>query len=295
LPGKLYLVATPIGNLNDLTPRVKAALTESDLVLAEDTRVTVKILNHLGIQRRLLSCHEHNELERTSLIVSAAEADQSIALVSDAGTPLVSDPGFQIVQKAIKANMTIVPVPGPSAFLLALIGSGLPLNKFVFEGFLPDKLPKLRERLSELENEERTLIFYVSPHKLEKTLLALSAILGDRQVCLARELTKVHEEFLRGSVSNVLNIVGQRQVLGECVLVVAGALRTNKSAEEADSLPALRMQIEALLAEGKGVKEISQECSDKFGWKRSRIYELANKLRQSRESESQAGMSPTDE
>jgi len=273
-------VATPIGNLSDITPRTKSALEESDFILAEDTRVSIKILNHLGIAKRMLSCHDHNEDSRIDVVVKAAQGDQAVALVSDAGTPLVSDPGYVIVQAAIDAGMQIVPIPGPSASLLALIASGLPVHKFVFEGFLPEKPAHMKQRISELIDETRTMIFYISPHKLEKTLIALSLILGDRKACLAREITKLHEEFIRASLGAILAEIKTRSVLGECVLVVAGAQAAKVFLADNSSEDDVIAQVEKMLAMGKGVKEISQECLKKFGWKRSKIYPLAVRLLQ---------------
>jgi len=282
LPGKLFLVATPIGNLSDITPRTKSALEDSDFILAEDTRVSIRILNHLGIKKHLISCHDHNESSRIDLIKQAADENKSIALVCDQGTPLVSDPGYVIVQAAIQNGMTIVPIPGPSASLLALIASGLPANRFVFEGFLPEKPSAQKQRLTELKEETRTTIFYISPHKIEKTLQAIKATLGDRQACLAREITKLHEEFIRADLTSLLEIVKARTVLGECVLVLAGADPPEHKNDGAEELDAVKAEIEKMLDAGKGVKEISQECVKKFGWKRSKIYELAVRLSQER-------------
>jgi 16S rRNA (cytidine1402-2'-O)-methyltransferase len=280
LPGKLFLVATPIGNLGDITPRTKSALEESDFILAEDTRVSIKILNHLEIKKRLISCHDHNESGRVELIEQAASESKTIALVCDAGTPLVSDPGYVIVQAAIRAGMTIVPIPGPSASLLALIASGLPANKFVFEGFLPEKPSALKQRLTELKDETRTTIFYISPHKLEKTLTAIREVLGNRKACLARELTKLHEEFIRTDLDGILEVMKARTLLGEYVLVIAGAEVLEHRIDDPAQLDIVNAEIEKMLAGGMGVKEISQECVKKFGWKRSKIYELAVRLSQ---------------
>jgi 16S rRNA (cytidine1402-2'-O)-methyltransferase len=246
--------------------------------LAEDTRVSIKILNHLGISKRMLSCHDHNESTRVELIENAASEDKAVALVCDQGTPLVSDPGYVIVQAAIRSGMQIVPIPGPSASILALIGSGLPAHRFVFEGFLPEKPSSLKQRLSELKEERRTIVFYISPHKIEKTLLAMKDIFGGRQACLAREITKMHEEFIRGDLSEILAVIKSRSVLGECVLVLAGADAADNTSDEAETLGDVNAEIEKMLADGKGVKEISQECVKKFGWKRSRIYELAVRI-----------------
>jgi 16S rRNA (cytidine1402-2'-O)-methyltransferase len=275
LPGTLFLVATPIGNLNDISARTRSALEECDFILAEDTRVTIKILNHLGITKRLISCHDHNEMSRLDLIEKAATENQKVSLVSDQGTPLVSDPGYLIVQAAIKSGMNVVPIPGPSAGLLALVASGLPANRFVFEGFLPEKPSASKERLNELKNERRTIVFYISPHKIEKTLTTFLIALGNRKACLAREITKRHEEFVRGDLETILEVVKTRTVLGECVLVVAGAEDQDKMAESTETIESVTREIEKLLARGKSVKEISQECATKFGWKRSKIYALA--------------------
>jgi len=292
LPGKLFLVATPIGNLGDIAARTKSALEETDFILAEDTRVSIKILNHLDIKKRLISCHDHNEASRVDLINQAASENKSIALVCDQGTPLVSDPGYVVVQAAIQAGMKIVPIPGPSASLLALIASGLPANRFVFEGFLPEKPKALKERLSELQADTRTTIFFASPHKLEKTLVAMKEVLGNRQACLAREITKVHEEFIRSDLSELLEVVKSRSVLGECVLVIAGAA-SEKANEEEEDLATVNAEIEKMLAAGKGVKEISQECAKKFGGKRSKIYELAVRLSHKKAATGNDGSSKT--
>jgi 16S rRNA (cytidine1402-2'-O)-methyltransferase len=283
-------VATPIGNLSDITGRVKQVLELCDFILAEDTRVTIKLLNHFSIQKRMLSCHDFNEDKRAELLAEAAGLNQVVALVSDAGTPLVSDPGHAIVQAAIAHDMEVIPIPGPSAFLIALIGSGLPCDRFIFEGFLPDKPSAIRKQLAELVEEDRTSVFYVSPHKIVRVLNLILEVLGDRPICLARELTKMHEEFLRGSVSAITTIVEQRQVLGECVLVVAGAQPDPKSSDviaKPDEIAKIYADMKQSLSEGKGVKEISHECAKKFGWKRSKMYELLLRLKEEPSEERQ--------
>jgi 16S rRNA (cytidine1402-2'-O)-methyltransferase len=276
LPGKLLLIATPVGNLSDISARVENSLRESDYILAEDTRVSIKILNHLKIKKRMVSCHEFNESARTSLIAEANQTNKTVALLSDAGTPLISDPGFEIVQAAIACGMQVIPIPGPSAFVLALIGSGLPCNRFVFEGFLPDKPGAAKQRLTELANESRTIILYVAPHKLARTLTLFKGILGDRQACVARELTKIHEQFLRGTLSELGNFATSNKILGECVLVVAGSESSGKSQRQAivceDSIV---NAMEKMRSQGLGVKEISIRCAKQFGLKRSHTYQLA--------------------
>lgn len=270
---QLFIVATPIGNLNDISARLKQALTDCDFILAEDTRVSIKLLNHLGLKKRMFSCHDFNERSRIVMLSRAYADGQSVALISDAGTPLISDPGFQIVQEAIALGMQTVPIPGPSAFVLALIASGLPCDRFVFEGFLPEKSTLLKARLELLSREGRTLIFYVSPHKLLKTLSYLYEIFGERKVCLARELTKFHEEFLRKNLSELLKDLKDAKIIGECVLVVAGAANNEPCHESTQS--EVISEITSMLAKGLGVKEISIECAKRFGWKRSKVYELA--------------------
>ncbi|HEY9733969.1 MAG TPA: 16S rRNA (cytidine(1402)-2'-O)-methyltransferase [Drouetiella sp.] len=273
MSGILFIVATPIGNLDDLTNRIRAVIEQSKFVLAEDTRVTIKILNHLNLKKQMISCHEHNEEARLQLLAQAARDGDSVALISDAGTPLISDPGFQIVREAIAVGMTVIPVPGPSAFLLALVGSGLPCDKFVFEGFLPDKSSAQKSRLEELRTETRTLVFYVSPHKLTKTLTAMLEVLGDRDICLARELTKLHEEFLRGRISKMIEKYTKDEVRGEFVLVVSGA--SEQSNAIAITETEVRAAIRAEFASNRSVKDISALLADQFHWKKSDIYRLA--------------------
>jgi 16S rRNA (cytidine1402-2'-O)-methyltransferase len=262
-----------VGNLGDISPRVEASLRECDYILAEDTRVSIKILNHLKIKKRMLSCHEFNEGARLSLISEASKSNQTVALLSDAGTPLISDPGYEIVRQAIGCGIDVVPIPGPSAFLLALVGSGLPCNRFVFEGFLPDKPGAAKQRLLDLSTDTRTIVFYVAPHKLKKTLSLVKAVLQDRQACLARELTKMYEQFLRGTISELEELASKKEILGECVLVVAGSGLQASTTE----IPAETIEeaITTMLSQGVGVKEISTRCAKQFGLKRSQAYQLA--------------------
>lgn len=275
VPGKLLVIATPIGNLKDISPRVEASLKVCDFILAEDTRVSIKILNHLKIKKRMLSCHEFNEGARLDLISKVRDLNQTVALLSDAGTPLVSDPGYEIVRKAIESEVEVIVIPGPSAFLLALVGSGLPCNRFSFEGFLPDKTGAAKQRLLELRQDLRTLVFYVAPHKIEKTLALVKSVLGDRQVCVARELTKIHEQFLRGTISELETIAAKGSIIGECVLVVSGATDDDLAASDKPSEEVLVAAINDLHSQGLGLKEISTRLSGQFGLKRAKVYELA--------------------
>ncbi|HEY9677105.1 MAG TPA: 16S rRNA (cytidine(1402)-2'-O)-methyltransferase [Drouetiella sp.] len=273
MSGTLFIVATPIGNLDDLTLRISKTIAACDFVLAEDTRVTIKILNHLDLKKQMISCHEHNEQARFTALKNAAEENKSVALISDAGTPLISDPGYQIVREAISLGMNVVPLPGPSAFLLALVGSGLPCDSFVFEGFLPDKGSAIRAKLQEVKDETRTLVFYVSPHKLIKSLSAVFEELGSRQICLARELTKRHEEFLRGTVLEILKKYETTEIRGEFVLVLAGKSASDE--REIASEDQVREAIRAEFKTGRSVKDVAALLTDQFKWRRSDIYRLA--------------------
>lgn len=267
----MFVIATPIGNLSDLSPRTKQALQDSELILAEDTRVTIKVLNHLGIRKPLVSCHEFNESKRLSLLEELAGRDASVALVSDAGTPLVSDPGYRMVQKGIALEMKIVPIAGPSAFLLALIGSGLPCDRFCFEGFLPEKSGDRKRKLTELKEESRTMVFYLSPHDQVRLVSELMETFGDRSACIARELTKLYEEFIRGSLSQILERIGVSKLRGECVLVVEGV--GQKQAQRAEAGVVL-LDLRQRLQNGERLKEISALLAKKYGWGRSEIYKL---------------------
>ncbi|MBM3774258.1 MAG: 16S rRNA (cytidine(1402)-2'-O)-methyltransferase [Acidobacteria bacterium] len=220
-PGTLFLVATPIGNLEDITRRAVRVLGECDLVACEDTRHTRKLLAHLGISKPTISYHEHNEAARTPELLGKLGQGASIALVSDAGTPLVSDPGYRLVRAAVDAGITVTPVPGPSAVVAALAASGLPAGSFRFGGFLPPK-PSQRARVLEgLKNEPATIVFYEAPHRVLGTLAQVEQILGARPVVVARELTKVHEEFLRGTAAEIRAELARRGgVKGEITLLI---------------------------------------------------------------------------
>ena len=223
--GCLYIVATPIGNLDDITYRAVQVLQEVDAIAAEDTRHSKKLMQHLGVTTPLIALHEHNENARSEKIIKRLERGESLALISDAGTPLISDPGFPLVNQAHKAGLKTIPVPGASSVLAALSVSGLPTDRFVFEGFLPSKKTARQKRLRELEKETRTLILFETPHRITVALADLAEVLGeDREIFMARELTKTHEEVKRSSVGQVLEAAssGALQERGEFVLVLAG-------------------------------------------------------------------------
>jgi 16S rRNA (cytidine1402-2'-O)-methyltransferase len=220
--GTLYLVATPIGNLEDITLRALRILREADLVAVEDTRRTRRLLDHYDISRPLISYHDHNKQRRSTRLLQALEEGSSVALVSDAGTPGISDPAFYLVRLAIEHDLPVVPVPGPASPVAALIVSGLPPDRFVFEGFLPVKAGKRRARLKALVEERRTIVLFESPHRLVRTLEDILDILGDRPAALARELTKKFEEVSRGPVSGLLERYAATKPKGEIVIIVGG-------------------------------------------------------------------------
>lgn len=217
MSGTLYIVATPIGNLEDITLRALGILKEVDLIACEDTRHTRKLLSHYQISKPVISYHEHNERERTGELVARLEAGGNVALVSDAGTPLVSDPGLRVVQAAIERGIPVVPIPGASALTAAIAASGLPTDQFIFAGFLPSKRTARRARLSELGKLPMTIVFYEAPHRIRQALADARELLGERRVVVARELTKVHEEFIRAKLSE-LDLLDRTR--GEIVLLI---------------------------------------------------------------------------
>jgi 16S rRNA (cytidine1402-2'-O)-methyltransferase len=226
--GSLYIVSTPIGNREDITLRALHILKEVDLIAAEDTRHTILLLRHFGIQTPLTSYFEGNELKKKEYILSKLKQGHRVALVSDAGTPGISDPGFRLIQTAIENQIPIIPIPGPSAVITALSVSGLPTDAFLFKGFLPHKSKKKKDFLQQLEEIRETLIFYESPHRLSETLNNIFDILGDREMVLTRELTKVYEEVIRGKVSEIQTQIGERKLKGEITLVISGKTRQER-------------------------------------------------------------------
>jgi 16S rRNA (cytidine1402-2'-O)-methyltransferase len=225
--GALFLVATPIGNLGDISRRALEVLSQADLIACEDTRQTIKLLNHFGIEKPLTSYHEFNEQKKAEELAEKLSAEVKIALVSDAGMPAISDPGYRIVRLCRERGIPVFAIPGPNAAIAAVAASGLPSDQFMFIGFLPSKKNARREKLKELVNVACTLVFYEAPHRIKDTVDDLFEVLGDRQVCLARELTKIHEEYLFGRLSKVRQ---QVKALGEFVVVVAGAEEVREAA-----------------------------------------------------------------
>lgn len=276
MSGTLFIISTPIGNLEDISERTKRIMSEADLLLVEDTRVTIKLLNHLGLNKRMLSCHKFNEEARRQTLEAANSENQKVALISDAGTPLISDPGQRIVAEAIELGMDVVAIPGPTAFVQALVGSGLSCDRFVFEGFLPDKDSALREKLKSLAGDERTLVFYVSPHGLSKTINVMHEVLGERRVCLARELTKKFEEYIRVPLSELASRLAEERLKGEFTLVVEGA--PPKSADSFDP-GIVKVYVMDRLAEGAASKEIAAELANQFDMRKSDAYDFVVRIK----------------
>ena len=237
MSGNLYLVATPIGNLEDITLRAINTLKEVDLIAAEDTRHTLKLLNHLNINKTLISYYKETEKIKSDILIEKIINGKNIALVSDAGTPAISDPGEEIIKKAIENNINIIPIPGACAFVNALICSGFSTKEFIFIGFLSKNAKDKKKKLEELKNENKTLIFYESPHKIKSTLENIFEILGNRKIVLARELTKIHEEFIRGRILDILE--KEQELRGEFVIIVEG---TEKKEEEKEFLNSLTLE-----------------------------------------------------
>jgi 16S rRNA (cytidine1402-2'-O)-methyltransferase len=245
--GCLYLVATPIGNLEDITLRAIRILKEADLIACEDTRQTQILLQHYGIRKELVSYHEHNELTRSPELAIELEQGAKIALVSDAGTPGISDPGHRLVTLCLRHHIPVVPIPGPSALVAALAASGLPTEEFLFMGFLPPRAGARRKALEALKAESRTLIFYEAPHRVVESLADASEILGPRPAVIAREVTKIHEEFLRGPLAELLESARKRTPRGEITLLIGPG---DPQAQKVELTVSLKQRVEQLEAEG---------------------------------------------
>ncbi|MGA9852182.1 MAG: 16S rRNA (cytidine(1402)-2'-O)-methyltransferase [Gammaproteobacteria bacterium] len=268
--GALYIVATPIGNLDDLSPRAQHTLAEADLIAAEDTRHTATLLSHFGIRTPLLSLHDHNEAERTPGLIDKLLKGACVALVSDAGTPLISDPGFGLVRAARAAGIRVIPIPGACALIAALSAGGLPTNRFVFEGFLPQKTAARRARLAELVSETRTLVFYESAHRLEASLTDMAKTFGaERQAVIARELTKLHESIRGGTLDDLAGWAksDSHAAKGEVAVLVAGSV-PQKNAINADA-------VLAVLLEELPVKQASSLAAKITGLKKNNLYARA--------------------
>lgn len=266
--GTLYMVATPIGNLEDITLRAIKVLKEVDLIAAEDTRHTLKLLNHLEISKPLISYHRHNEDIKTDILIKELEQGKKIALVSDAGTPGICDPGEEVIKKCIEEEIPIVPIPGACAMINALICSGLDTKEFAFIGFLPLNKKNRKEKLEEIKNATKTMILYEAPHKLKTTLKDLKEIIGNRKIVLARELTKIHEEYIRESIDVLIEKA--KELKGEFVLIIEGA----EKKEENDFFK-LSLQEHYTYYEDKGLtkKEIIKQIAKDRNVNKNEIYQ----------------------
>lgn len=277
--GTLYCVATPIGNLGDLTERAKETLAQADLVLAEDTRVAMRLMTHLGLQKQLKSLHDHNESQRVPLILDVLAQGQTIALISDAGTPLISDPGYKLVKEVTQAGFQVTPIPGVSAIITALSAAGLPTDRFSFEGFLPAKRVGREKHLSTLLKDERTLVFYESCHRIEATLTDMVNVLGaERPAVIARELTKMYETFYRGTLEELLMLVQQDDNMkrGELVVMVQGVKAGEDEQNSIDS-----DQLLTILLDELPVKQAAKLAARITGKAKNDLYRRAMALQDS--------------
>ena len=273
--GILYLVTTPIGNLEDMSPRGVRILREAVLIAAEDTRHTGTLLKHFEIQTPLTSYFEHNKLNKLDFILEKL-SQGDVALVSDAGTPAINDPGYELVKAALASNFDVRPVPGPSSPIAALTVSGLPTDSFLYLGYLPSKANERRKALTQVVDQPHTLIFLESPHRIVDSLEDILSSLGDRQICVAREMTKMYEEYWRGQVSAAIEYFKSKDPRGEFTLVIAGKKKEERSVwTEEELLAAIQNELKA----EKSAKEISVELAEQSGWNKKEVYALVNSLK----------------
>lgn len=269
--GTLYIVSTPIGNLEDITLRALNVLKSVQIIASEDTRHTKTLLRHYNIDTPQTSYHDHNKEEKGAVLISKLTEGDSVALVSDAGTPGISDPGYYLINRAIEEGIKISPVPGPSASIAALSISGLPTDAFVFEGFLPSKKTARLKKLREISTGDHTIIFFEAPHRLSSTLIDMKEILGERRIVLTRELTKVFEEVIRGSVSEVIDIIGSRRLKGEITIIVEGA-----RIEDEGEVISLEDYLKLLIEEkGLSLKDAVSRASRDLDVPKNRVYKEA--------------------
>lgn len=268
--GKLYIVATPIGNLDDITYRAVKVLNEVDLIAAEDTRHTLKLLNHLKISKPLISYYKETEKIKSKIIIDKIKMGQNIAVVSDAGTPGISDPGEEVIRVAIEEGIEVIPIPGACAAINSLICSGFDTKQFLFIGFLSAKAKEKKDKLNEIKNEQSTLIFYEAPHKIEDTLKCMREILGDRRISIGREITKIHEEFIRGTISEVMDKIQPR---GEMVIIVEGAEKSKNDIER-ENRNDMTLEEHYKFYENQGLdkKEIIKRIAKDKGVQKNEIY-----------------------
>ncbi len=272
-PGTLYLVATPIGNLEDITQRALRVLAEVSLIACEDTRHTRGLLNHFGIKTKTISYHEHNEQERAAELVALLLSGASVAIVSDAGTPGINDPGFRLVRACVEQSVPIVPIPGASAFVAALVASGLPTDEFYFGGFLPARATARRVRLAQLKTFPATLIFYEAPHRIAATLADAREILGEREAVVARELTKLHEEFARAPLSKLeQRFAAPQAARGEMVLLIDGTVINAAINDEEIAIVSIAARVAELGAEGFDHRAALKRAARELGLSRDEAY-----------------------
>ena len=276
MPGMLYLVPTPIGNLGDISQRCRETLEQADFIAAEDTRVSLKLLNHLGIKKSLVSYYEHNKQQKGNVILERILAGETCALVSDAGSPAISDPGEDLVKQCAEAGITVCAIPGPCAVITALSISGQSTGRFCFEGFLSTAKKSRREHLEMLKNEQRTMVFYEAPHKLLSTLQSMAEVFGDdRSISLCRELTKLHEEVIRTTLGEAITLYSQQPPKGEFVLVVAGCTPEEKpeaTKEDAAS------RVAELMVEGLSRKDAVKQTAKELDLPKNIVYDAALNL-----------------
>lgn len=270
MEGKLYIVATPIGNLDDITYRAVKVLNAVDLIAAEDTRHTLKLLNHLEISKPLMSYYKETEKVKAKIIIDKLKEGKDVAVVSDAGTPGISDPGFEVIKEAIKENIVVIPIPGACAAINSLICSGLDTRQFLFVGFLSAKAKEKKDKLNELKNVQSTLIFYEAPHKIDETLKCMFNIFGDREISIGREMTKIHEEFIRGKISEVMEKIEPK---GEMVIIVEGAEKSESDIAR-DSRNEMTLEEHYAYYERQGFekKEIIKMIAKDRGVNKNEIY-----------------------
>lgn len=271
MTGKLYVVGTPIGNLNDFSKRGIETLDKVDFIAAEDTRVSVKLLNRFNIKKPMISYYEHNIRERGQIIVDKILAGESCAIISDAGMPCISDPGEDLVRLCHEVGVTVEPIPGPTAALTALAVSGQTTSRFSFEGFLSTKSSSRKEHLEEVKNNKNTMIFYEAPHKLYKTLKDMYSVFGERSITIARELTKIHEEVFKTTLSKALEVYAEREPKGEFVLIISG-----KSVDDRETVSIVQAvsMVARLVQEGESLTNASKQIAKISGFAKSELYKL---------------------
>jgi len=266
--GVLYVVSTPIGNLEDITLRALRILKEVDLIAAEDTRHSLKLLSHFGISKPMISYWKEKEQVRSDKIMMKLHEGLSVALISDAGTPGIADPGAVLINKAVQEDIQIVPVPGPSAFIAALSVSGLPAENFTFMGFLPSGKTQRKKILSNISLEHKTLVFYEAPHRISETLEDMENIFGNRKIAVVKEITKIHEEILRGSISDIVVQMRDKKIAGEYVIIVEGMSEFHEH-----SMEDVLMEIRMLMKKGLGRKEAVKKVAEEYGLSKKELYD----------------------